>query len=114
MITLTIPKQVNEDGNIIPGGSFVWVRGTEGEHSFEGNWETLGHVMGLPPGVVLHIDLQNDLTEIAKSRGMDDGYKFARFIPKPAKEKRQPKDPNAKPARKPSTGLLSGFNPFAK
>ena len=113
MISLSIPKQVNEDGNTIPGGSFVWVRGMEGEHSLEGNWETLSHVMGLPPGVVLHIDLQKDLSNLAIARGLDDGYKFARFIPAPVKEKRQPKDPNAKPSRK-TPGLLSGFNPFAK
>ncbi len=116
LITLEIPRQVNEDGNTIPGGSFVWVRGTEGEHSFEGNWETLGSYLGLPPGVVVHINLQQDLTKIAQARGLDDGHGFKRTILVPKKEsvKREPKDPNAKSSRKPSAGLMGGFNPFAK
>lgn len=115
MITLTIPRQENEDGEIIPGGSFGWFRGQEGEHSLEGNWQTLETTGCLPAGVILHINLQKDLTAIAKSRGLDDGYGFARHIPRPAKEVKEKKarEPGEKKA-KTTPGLMGGFNLFAK
>ena len=115
MITLIIPSQVNEDGEIIPGGTFGWFRGLEGEHSLEGNWQTLCTVGGLPANTVVHINLQKDLTRLAKARGLDDGYGFVRHIPKPTKEKKErtPKDPSEK-IRRPTPGLMGGFNPFNK
>lgn len=116
MITLSLPNQTNDDGTIIPGGSFGFFRGMEGEHVLEGSWQTLSHIGNTPPGVVVHIDLQKALTQIALERGLNDGYKFARNIPAPKKEKRPAKDPNAKPNRSPrkNPNLMSGFNPFDK
>ncbi len=115
MITLTVPKQTNDDGETIPGGTFAFVRGLEGEHSLEGNWQTVTTVGSLPPGVIVHIDLQKALTEIAKSRGLDDGYGFARNIPKPVKQEKvkSSSEPSARRTRK-NPELMGGFNPWAK
>lgn len=116
MITLTIPTQTNDDGEVIPGGSFGWMRGLEGEHNQEGNWQTLARLGSLPAGVIVHIDLQKALTQIALSRGMDDGYKFARNIPRPVKEKKEPKSSETKSTKRTrkSPDLMGGFNPWAK
>lgn len=127
--TLTIPKMEHPtDGHEIPGGTFRFIRGLEGEHNGEGNWISLYHFMGLPPGTIVHIDLQKDLTELAKARGLDEVGNFKRFLslPKSVKEEKEKEEkaqakaeraaaPKAKAkGKRVNSAPMVGYNPFKK
>ena len=100
-ITLTLPML--NDGTLT---RFEWTRGFDGE----GMWITRTRMGNMPPNCRVHTQMQHELTVKAREQGLSEPHNFAKFPPKPVKEKtvrtrapRKPKAPN----------LMGGFNPFA-
>ena len=78
----------------------------------KGYWISRSKIGNQPPNCIVHVQLQSELTALAKARGLSEAFNFAAQKPKPKKEKtvrtRGPRKPKS-----PTAGLIGGFNPFA-
>ncbi len=86
--------------------TFAFTRGFDGE----GHWITKTSTPQMPANCIVPVILNQELTVLAKERGLTEQYNFSRSIPKPEKTVavRGPSKPKA-----PKSGLMGGFNPFA-
>jgi hypothetical protein len=102
---------------IIPDfGHFRFVRALETALGSEGNWVTVKSFRSLPPSTILPLVIQQDLSTLAKERGLDEIYNFSRHPPKPERKvvtPRKLKEKEEKSGKVTESVLHGGFNPFA-
>ena len=91
--------------------TFAFMRTFDGE----GNWVTRDSKANMPANCMAPLELQFQLSGIARARGMSEAHNFSRVIPKPPKPEKVPRGPRKPRASKSKVpaGLLGGFNPFA-
>lgn len=110
--------EMNEPTLTIPEGTFRFERSTDPQYFDQGNWICVSaRSRDLKHGMIMPLLFQNDLTTIAKERGMTERGNFMRNIPRkeePKKERAPRGSGGGKTRRNPGEGILGGFNPFAK
>lgn len=111
-ITLSVALDKKKPNNLC---TFAWKRNALGK----GYWVSRERFQGLPANCIVHVDLQSQLTSLAKSRGISEAFDFAIQSVEIKKEKESlPKirtASKAKSSRKPkrsNSSFISGFNPF--
>jgi len=111
-LTLTIPMNEEKPDNSLV--TFSFKRDVDGR----GGWSTDTPMGGLPPNCIVHTELSQDLSTIARERKLTEIHNFAPYPPKPV----QPTDEEKKAARKARKAarksapkvppLMASFNPF--
>lgn len=98
---------------IIPNmGHFRFVRAIESAIFGEGNWITVKPYRSLPPNTILPLDLQAELSVLARERNIPEANNYRRTLPKPERKPVSIGRPKAEKSIKDSP-LMGGFNPFA-
>lgn len=106
--TLTVPNDfVTECQQRIAGVTFYFSRGFDGE----GLWFHSERIANTPAHSAAPLMLQQDLSVMAREKGLSELHNFSRMVPKKVPATREARQPRQ--SRKIESPLFGGFNPFA-